>query len=243
MNGRHTVRVVVLGSGNPRSTGAKVVLDSVQSSAAAGNAGFGEDGGPTEPQRWIFGYPKREPYVDSAGNSWLPATEVVMRAGDRIDPVPLTWDTVPRRQLVKGTHDPELYRYGMHGTNFTANFTVGPGTYHVRIKLMESRTGDPEKRRMNIAINGELSVHDLDIAATAAITAPEMVLTDAERKKSFQGLNRAVDLVFNDIKPKNGIIAVRFTGVGSADAIVSAMEVGPGPGGRGAEPVSISTTN
>jgi hypothetical protein len=239
-NGKHTVRVVALGSGNPRSRGANVALESVQFSAATGDAGFGEGGGPTGLQRWIFGYPKREPYVDSAGHAWLPATEVVLRAGNAMDPVPTNWDTLPRRQFVKGTDDPELYRYGLHGTNFTACFTVGPGTYHVRVKLMESRAGEPDQRRMNIAINGDWVVRDLDIAATAAATAPPMVLTDAERKKSFQGLNRAVDLVFDDIKPKNGIIAVRFTGVGSAEAIVSAMEVGPGPGGQGAKPVAVA---
>ena len=237
-DGKHTLHVVALGSGNPRSNGAKVALESVQFSAATGEAGFGEGGGPTEPQRWIFGYPKREAYLDSSRNVWLPATEVVMRAGNKVDPVPLYWHTAPRRQFVAGTTDLALYRHGMRGTNFTAYFTVGPGTYHVRIKLMESRTGDPDKRRMNITINDEIVARNLDIAATAAVQATEMVLTDAERKKSWQGLNRAVDLVFNDIKPKNGVIAVHFTGVNGADALVSALEIGPGPGGDGVKPIS-----
>ena len=85
-NGRHTLRVVALGSGNPRSRGATVALEAVQYSAASGDAGFGEGGGPTEPQRWIFGYPSREEYTDSTGQTWLPATEAVIRAGHMADP-------------------------------------------------------------------------------------------------------------------------------------------------------------
>ena len=35
--------------------------------------------------------------------------------------------------------DAELYRYGVHGKDFTAYFTVDPKlTYHVRIKLCQA---------------------------------------------------------------------------------------------------------
>jgi len=43
-----------------------------------------------------------------------------------------------------------------------------------------------------------------------------------------------VDLVFNDIEPEHGVIAVRFLGRSGGEAVVSAMEVGPGHGGTGA---------
>jgi len=235
-NGRHTLRVVALGSGNPLSRGAKVAIEVVQCSAANGSAGFGAGGGPTVPQRWIFGYPGRQEYVDSAGNAWLPATEAVIRSGNLSDSVTLSWYTAPRRQFVSGTSDPVLYSYGMHGTNFTAYFTVGPGTYHVRIKLMETRLVDPGKRAMNIDINGAPVVRDLDIAATAADRPAERVYVGSAKEKLWAGMNCAADLVFEGISPKHGVIAVRFTGCNGAEAVVSAIEVGPGPGGKGATP-------
>jgi hypothetical protein len=50
---------------------------------------------------------------------------------------------------------------------------------------------------------------------------------------------RAVDLVFNGIAPQNGIISIRFTGPKGGEAIVQAIEIGPGEGGRGAVPVGV----
>jgi hypothetical protein len=234
--GRHTLRVVALGSGNPLSRGAKVAIEAVQCSAANGDAGFGAGGGPTEPQRWIFGYPGRQAYVDAAGHAWLPATEAVIRSGNLSDSVALSWYAVPRRQFVTGTADPVLYSYGMHGTNFVAYFTVGPGTYHMRIKLMETRPVDPDERAMNIEINGQPVVHNLDIAATAADRPADRVYVGSAKEKLWEGMNRAAHLVFNDISPKHGVIAVRFTGCKGAEAVVSAIEVSPGPGGKGATP-------
>ncbi len=235
-NQRHSLKVVALGSGNPRSGGAKISLEPVQFSSASGSAGFGAGGGPTGPQRWIFGYPGRQEYVDSAGHAWLPATEAVIRSGNLSDSVAVSWHTAPRRQFVAGTSDPVLYSYGMHGTNFVVYFTVGPGTYHVRIKLIETRPVDPDKRAMNIDINGELVVRILDIAATAAGRPTERVYVGSAKEKLWDGMNRATDLVFNDISPKHGVIAVRFTGCNGAEAVVSAIEVGPGSGGKGATP-------
>jgi hypothetical protein len=235
-NGRHALRVVALGSGNPRSGGAKVSIEGVQCSAASGDAGIGGGGGPSEPQRWIFGYPNREEYTDSAGQTWLPATEVVIRAGNMVDPVPVSWYTAPRRQVVSGTTDPVLYRHGMHGTNFTAYFTVGPGTYHVRVKLMETRVVELAQRTMNIDINGQPAVHNLDILATAAGHPAKLVPGIPDTHQRLDGLNCAVDLVFDNISPKHGVVAVRFTGCKGAEAVVSAIEVGPGPGGKGATP-------
>jgi hypothetical protein len=239
-NGRHTLRIAALGKGNPRSTGANISIDAIQFSAATGDAGFGEGGGPTDTQRWIFGYPGREDYVDSQKNSWRPATEVVIRVGEKTDPVEACWYITPRRLAVAGTKDPVLYRHGMHGKDFTAYVTVGPGTYHACVKLMESRWIEPAKRLMDIDINGRPVVDNLDIAATAT-GRPASVSFTANDRKIWDGLNRAVDLVFNDIQPEHGVIAIRFRGVDDAEAVVSAMEVGPGPGGKGAAPITIST--
>jgi hypothetical protein len=235
-NQHHTLRVVALGSGNPRSSGAKVALEAIQFSSASGDAGFGEGGGPTKPQRWIFGYPNREEYVDSAGQAWLPATEAVIRAGHMTDSVAVSWYTAPRRQFVEGTADPVLYRHGMHGTNFTACFTVGPGSYHVRVKLMESRLVAPDKRAMNIDINGQVVVRNLDVAATAADRPAKLAFVSPDKEQFWEGMNRAADLVLNDVVPMHGVIVVRFSGCKDAEAVASAIEVGPGPGGKGATP-------
>lgn len=54
--------------------------------------------------------------------------------------------------------------------------------------------------------------------------------------------NKAVDLVFNEIVPRNGIIDIRFSGGGvkaAGEAFVQAIEVGPGDGGQSVEPVRV----
>ncbi|HPD28900.1 MAG TPA: malectin domain-containing carbohydrate-binding protein [Phycisphaerae bacterium] len=239
-NDRHTIRIVAFGKGNPRSNGADVTADAVQFSAATGDAGFGEGGGPTDAQRWVFGYPGREDYVDSQGRSWRPATEAVIRVGELTDPVEACWYTTPRRLTVAGTADPVLYRHGMHGRDFTAYVTVGPGDYHVRLKLMESRWVTPETRLMSIDINGRPMLRNLDIAATAT-GRPASVAFTANNRPIWDGLNRAVDLVFDDIRPNHGVIEVRFRGVNDAEAVVSAMEIAPGRGGLGATPILALT--
>lgn len=61
------------------------------------------------------------------------------------------------------------------------------------------------------------------------------------------GLDRAVELVFHGLEPRNGIIEVRFTGAERLEgektvrdeAFLQALEIGPDNGGRGAKPVSV----
>ena len=50
-------------------------------------------------------------------------------------------------------------------------------------------------------------------------------------------VGKAVDLVFNDIRPEHGIIAIRFWNRFSGEAMVQAIEIGPGQGTPGAKPV------
>ncbi len=81
----------------------------------------------------------------------------------------------------------------------------------------------------DIRINGRPVVERLDITATAG------------------GPDHAVDLVFNDLTPRNGILEFRFTAarISNADttvrgeAFVQALEIGPGSSGQGAKPVSV----
>ncbi len=220
-NGPHELKVVVRGAGNPTSSGAAIRVRAVQYSAATGDAGSGSGGGPTETQRMIFGYAGREDHVDSAGNTWRPATEVVCRLEPLADVVARTWWTARRRLAIENTGDPELYRYGMHAREFWTNLTVGPGSYYVRLKFAETRSIEPKLRAVTVLINGEAKVTNLDVAATAG------------------GMNKAVDLVFSGIRPKNGVIELRFSNGLGGEAIVQALEAGQGDGGVGAAAVTL----
>jgi len=227
---KHTLKIVVLGRKNPYSNGNKVSLQAVEWSSATGTSGFGEGGGPTEAQRMVLGYPGREDIKDSGGQLWRPGTEVVTRLGTMKDSVAESWRTTPVKEPIAGTSDPKLYRYGVHAKEFLTNVTVGPGTYHVRLKFAATRGLDTCQNCVTAAINGKEVVRKMDVMATAG------------------GPNRAVDLVFNGIQPRNGVIDLRFTGgdasMGVAgEAFAQAIEVGPGDGGQGAKPVTVLGRN
>ena len=225
--GSHTVKIVVRGAKNPKSSGTNIYIDGLQYSGATGSAGYGSGGGPTDAQRWILGYPGRPDYIDSRGNAWRPATEWTCRLGFMADIVAKAWWTQPAAGVITNTPDPELYRYGAHASDFTVDFTVGPGTYHARLKFAATRGIDSAANHVTIYINGQQTVSKMDVAATAG------------------GINKAVDLVFNNITPRNGIIDFRFTGPSESgpagEASVQAIEVGPGddPDGNGAVPVTL----
>lgn len=219
-NGPHTLKLVALGQGRPVSRGGKICLSRVQYSSAEGTSVFGAGGGPADAQRLVFGYTGREDLVDAQGNPWRPGTEFLIRLGDTIDTVEAAWWKTRRRHVIFGTDNPELYRYGVHGKKFWVPLTVGPGVYHVRLKFAETRDIEAEKRCIDVAINGKERVNRMDIAATAG------------------GKYTAVDLVFNDMQPEHGIIEVELSNP-DGEAILQAIEVGPGPGGSGATPVCL----
>jgi Malectin domain len=216
-NGHHTLRIVAQGAGNPISQGHVVGIDDLSYSAATGVSSFGEGQGPTDTQRMIFGYTGRTDYIDTSGNAWRPGTEFVARTGHLTDSVAKTWWTMKQTLFVTNTRSPELYRYGVHWPEFVVNFTVGPGTYHVTIHLAETQITAGRQRSMTVSVNDEVKTDGLDPFAAAG------------------GANKALDLVYDGIAPKNGMIAIRFKGnplTGcDSEAIVQAIEVGPGPGG------------
>lgn len=90
---------------------------------------------------------------------------------------------------------------------------------------------------MDIEINGEAVVRRLDLAATAADAPANLKAQD--RDNPYAGLNCAMDLVFEDVRPRRGVIAVRFIGCNGAQAIASAIEIGRGHGGQGAIPKTL----
>jgi hypothetical protein len=225
-NGSHRLKILVEGTHRPLSSGNNVYIDALQYSSATGNSGFGSGGGPTDYQRFIFGYTGSTDYIDSQGRAWRPGTEFIARTGDLTDSVAKTWWTMRQAVFVKGTPDPELYRYGVHWPDFTVNLTAGPSLYHVRLKFAENQYSAPNQRGITIFINGQKVVEDFDVFATAGEP------------------HKAVDLVFNNIKPQNGVIAIRFVGskiTGSErDAMVQAIEIGSGNGGAGSIPKKIA---
>ncbi len=217
-NGPHELKLIARGEKNPISKGRTVSVEGLQSSAATGSAGFGEGGGPTEAQRMIFGFTKRQDYVDVRGNSWRPATEFVIRTGYGTDTVEKAWWTHRRSMYIGGTPDEEVYRYGVHGKSFWVNLTVGPGEYAVRLHFAETplhpfleadKEGKPITHTMSVAINGQSVMKDVNIATEAG------------------GTFRAYSRTFSGIRPRNGIVEVRLTGSGDGEAILQALELLP----------------
>jgi len=207
LDGKHTLEIVAQGEANPHSEGTKIYPTCIQHSAAKGNAGFGSGGGPTGRQGFILGYPRQFDYVDSSANVWTSGTEVLCPRKARVDTVATHWWTTPQADSIDGTPDPELYRYGMHGEELKVYFTVGPATYKVRILLAETRTDSEAIGTMDIYINGEKKATSLDIADKA--------------------VNKALDLVFENVEPKNGVIEIVLTGNDGKEAIVQAIEISP----------------
>lgn len=227
--GAHTLKIVARGDKNPYASGTRVYVDGIQFSKATGAHHFPSGKGPTETQRMIFGYTGRMDLRDTRGHFWRPATEFVTRLASLKDSVRECWWTHATDEPIRGTADPELYRYGVHATNFWVNATVGPGKYYARLKFAATRGQDSRTNCFDISINGRRVVERFDVRATAG------------------GPDRAVDLVFNDLAPRNGIIEVRLTGAERleggktvrGEAFLQALEIGPGHGGRGAKPASV----
>ena len=220
----HTLKVVALGAHNPYSQGNRVYVNAVQYSAENKAYHFPSDTGPTEPQRMIFGYTKREDYRDTLGNSWRPATEIVFRAGQRLDAIGASWWT-NAAATVTGTRDPELYRYGIHAHDFRVNLTVGSGKYDLRLAFANARGLDTLQNRFDILINGNRVAEKLDVTATAGQT------------------NKALDLVFTEITPANGIVEIHFAGLPydgdstrTSEAFVQALEIGRNLREKGRKP-------
>lgn len=216
-DGRHELRLVVRGDKNPLAQGTRVGVDAVQHSAATGSTGFGAGGGPTEAQRMIFGYTGRQDYLDSRGHAWRPGTEFVARFGFGVDTVARCWWRTRRSMYIGGTPDAEIYRYGVHAPEFWVNVTMGPGSYRVRLHWADTpetpwmeREGkwDPVSRPTSVAINGTSVIENLSV-----------------RKEV--GTFRAYIREFPGIRPRNGVIELRFTGAAGHEAMIQAVEVIP----------------
>lgn len=208
---KHEIRIVARGEKNPLSAGSGIYVDGIQYSAATGKSDFGEGGGPTDAQRLILGYTGRDDYVDSQGRSWRPGTEFVVRLGASVDAVTRTWFTDRRSFYIGNTPDPELYRYGVHAQDFCVNVTVGPGRYRVHLHFADTNT----RSTVRVLINDEEVVDKMNVAQAAG------------------GIFRAYKRTFGDIRPKNGVIEIRFIGRDKTEACAQAIEVEPEEAGSG----------
>ena len=195
--------------------GTQICVQGAQFSAATGEAGFGSGGGPSEPQRLIFGYTGRKDYIDSKGNAWRPGTEFVTRQGFGVDTVAKCWWRTRRSMYIGGTADPEIYRYGIHASEFWANLTVGPGAYLVRLHWADTpetpwveREGkwEPVSRPTTVLINGKKVIEELSV-----------------RKEA--GTFKAYVREFPGVPAQNGSIELRFQSTPGHEAMIQAVEV------------------
>ncbi|HEY0868076.1 MAG TPA: hypothetical protein VGE01_11890, partial [Fimbriimonas sp.] len=217
-NGEHEVKVVPLNAGNPLSKGTRVRIRSIQHSAAVGESGYGSGGGPKGPQRMIFGYTGREDFVDSRGNRWKPATEWVVRTGFATDTIEKAWWTKRRSMYIGNAEDEELYRYGAHGKEFWVNLTVAPGTYDLRLKFADTALTPWMEREEN----WQRVLRSVQVWINDAEAIPPTKISEAAG-----GLYKAYDREFKGIQPRNGMIQVRFKGVGRDEAVIQALELVP----------------
>jgi len=217
-NAKHTLRIVVSGAGNPRSSGANVYLDAIQYSDQTAGCDCGAGGGPAHVQRMIFGYPRNRDYIDSKGHPWRPATEWVVRSGYGKDTVKQAWWTDRRSIHIGGTNDEELYRYGAHGQQFWVNLTVAPGKYYVKLHfastplhwfLEKNAQGGRISRTVDVEINDKRVLRHMNISKEAG------------------GTFRALTKTFENVSPANGAIEIRLKGSDQQGATLQAMEVGP----------------
>ncbi|MBN2294817.1 MAG: hypothetical protein JXM70_20475 [Pirellulales bacterium] len=217
-NKKHELKIVVCGTGNPRSEGTNVYIDAIQYSDRTAECDFGAGGGPREPQRMIFGYPKNRDYIDSKGQAWRPATEWVIRSGYGRDTVKRAWWTDRRSIHIGSTKDEELYRYGAHGREFWINLTVAPGKYRVTLHfastpshtfLERNSKGRPIDRTVDVEINDKPIINKMNITKEAGGT--------------FRALKKTIE----NVAPANGAIEIRLKGCDDQGAALQALEVVP----------------
>lgn len=211
-NGPHVLRVTATGSHNPYSTGDAVCIEAAQTSAETNVWGYPSGGGPSGIQRMILGYAGREDYRDYQGHLWRPATEVVTRLQPPADSVAACWWTQAANTPIAGTHDPELFRYGIHSGEFWVNVTVAPGTYRARLFFAAARGVATQSNQFDIFINDKMFRHNFDVASLAG------------------GLNRAMSVEASDIAPAHGIIQLRLKAEKGGEAYLQALEISPANG-------------
>ena len=149
-------------------------------------------------------------YVDRSGKLWTPDT--YFRGG-------ISVRTLARS--ISRTQDPTLYRSSRQG-EFSYDIPLKAGVYEMRLYFAETFYG-PENpggggegsRIMKVTANGKPLLTGLDVLADSS------------------GGRTAEVKVFTDIAPaQDGFLHLHFVSVNGASAMVSAIEILPGTGGR-----------
>ena len=225
--GPHELKIVVRGERNPAAQGDDVFVDGIQYSAATGESGFGEGGGPTGFQRMIFGYPGRVEFRDSQGRSLAIRYRVYGAhwRNDRLggkDMVDGAAGSFCEENSRPGTLPVWGPLGGLHGESDGSSRKLSRPSEVCRNSI---RCG-PGQRGITIYINGQKMTEGLDVWKTAG------------------GINKAADVVYNDVRPQNGIVAIRLVGSKvndcQRDAMIQALEIGPSEGGPASTPKTIS---
>lgn len=143
------------------------------------------------------------PHTDSIGNVW--AADYGFRGGH---PLRHAFDA-------QGADDPELYRHGRSGRDFTYDIPVEMGIYAVRLRFSEPTYDSLFARPFHIEINGREVLRNFDVCQDA------------------RGFRKAHDRVFRYVVPNaDGQIVVHFMGgfdpgQRTDEAIVQAIEILP----------------
>ncbi len=112
---------------------------------------------------------------------------------------------------VTGTSDSALYQTQRYGNPFSYAFNVPSGSYQVTLKFAETYWTGPGKRVFNASINGFTELTNFDIYASAG------------------GANIALDKVFDNITPINGVITLNFGPASVDNAVIEAIQIVPEP--------------
>ena len=160
--GKHTLKIVALGAKNPRADGTRVYVDAVQWSAAQGEAGFGEGGGPADRSAGDLRLRRPQGLRRFAGPR-LAARHGVRDAAASAAPISCRFPSGPSPSSKRWPTPtiPSCIATGSTGADFTAYFTVNPqSTYYARIKLCQpTAPSTPGQFATTIDIQGKTRGH------------------------------------------------------------------------------------
>ncbi len=140
-------------------------------------------------------------YTDSQGNVW--AADENFTGGTAATGTNAISGALPN------SGDQALYQDQRYASTFSYSFAVPTGSYQVLLKFAETYWTASGQRVFNVGINGSTVLTNFDIFATAG------------------GANIAVDKVFNNISPVNGVITLNFGPASADQAMITAIQIAP----------------
>jgi arabinoxylan arabinofuranohydrolase len=142
-------------------------------------------------------------YTDSQGNIW--SSDSNYNSGTAYSTTTTVSNALP------AASDMALYQTERYGNPFTYSFNVPAGSYQVSLKFAETYFTAAGQRIFNLSINGTQVLTNFDIYASAGAAG------------------KALDRVFNNIAPSNGVITIQFGTASVDNAKVDAIQIIPQP--------------